>query len=69
MLLSLVALIASWRVWQRTANEHQGSHHELLEVGEGRTRFMAMSGLIVSSIFLLNVLLNTVSFLFTAPCG
>ena len=69
LLIAIAAWFVGWGAWRSTSNEHEGSHHALLEVGEGRTRFMAISGLIVSSIFILAVLLNTISFLFTAPCG
>jgi hypothetical protein len=34
--------------WRRTREEHGGSGHHLLELGEGRTRFMSMWGLLAS---------------------
>jgi len=34
--------------WRRTREEQRGSGHHLLELGEGRTRFMSMWGLLTS---------------------
>lgn len=58
----LIALAGCWvsrSNWLRTRKEQSGSGHHLLELGEGRTRFMAMCGLLTSVSF-------SVAFLFTA---
>jgi hypothetical protein len=58
----LIALVGCWvarRNWLRTRNEQSGSGHHLLKFGEGRTRFLAMCGLLISVSF-------CVAFLFTA---
>ena len=34
--------------WRKTREEHRGSGHHLLELGEGRTRFMSMCGFLAS---------------------
>ena len=50
----LIALAGAWVAydsWQKSAREKQGSEHRLLEVGEGRTRFLAMCGLLSSVSF------------------
>jgi hypothetical protein len=58
----LIALVSCWvayRNWSRTRTERSGSGHHLLELGEGRMRFLAMCGLLTSTSF-------SVAFLFTA---
>ena len=49
VLLGLAALLVSWRILQRTKSEMAGDHHHLLEVGSGRTRFLALWGVCFSS--------------------
>jgi hypothetical protein len=59
IVVCVLAAIVAWRNWRRTRAEKEGSGHHLLEAGDGRSRFMAMVGLICSSLFLLAVLLST----------
>lgn len=68
-------LITLWGVWmaagcwQRSRNEHLGEGHHLIERGEGRTRFLAMTGLITSAGFAIAFLFMFAQ-LFMAPlCG
>lgn len=49
----------SWLNWRRSREEKPGSGHHLIEAGDGRTRFMAMVGLICSGLFLIAVLFAT----------
>jgi hypothetical protein len=51
-LLSLAALGASMAAFHATNTEASGKAHQARSTGLGRTRFMALSGMIVSSIFL-----------------
>jgi hypothetical protein len=55
--VAVVVCIASglvaWRNWRRTQGEKEGSGHHLMEAGDGRSRFMAMAGMICSGLFLL----------------
>jgi len=59
----------AWRSWQRTREEKPGSGHHLIEAGEGRSRFMAMVGLICSGLFLAAVLFATAVLYMVAPCN
>jgi len=81
-LLALAVCVAaaavSWRTWWRTREEHQqgtgrGRQHEpsaaLLETGEGRTRFMALAGVLTSVLFLVVSAINTASLFLVSPCG
>ncbi|HEX7964158.1 MAG TPA: hypothetical protein VF651_00455 [Gammaproteobacteria bacterium] len=56
ILLAAVALLVSAAAWARVHKEREGSSHRLLDIGEGRTRFMAMAGILSSSLFLLALL-------------
>jgi hypothetical protein len=67
--VSLLCAVLSWRDWHRSRDEMEGDHHHLLEVGEGRTRFMAICALINSVLFTLALLLTTSVLVLVAPCG
>jgi len=60
--VTLAALAASVRAWRET--QHHGGEErearELLEVGEGRARFMAFAGILVSVLFTYAVLMIAV---------
>ena len=58
LFVALLALITAYRSWQVTRHGHENEHHELLEVGEGRARFMAFAGVLVSAVFVFAVLMN-----------
>ena len=73
-----LALLVAWRAWTRTRHEHhagsgagQAHPHDaaLLETGEGRTRFMALAGVLTSATFLLVTLLHGATLLLVRPCG
>jgi hypothetical protein len=78
LIVCIVAALAAIRTWSRTRHEHQrssgaGEKHApsaaLLETGEGRTRFLALSGLMTSIVFTIAVLAHTVSIFIVGPCG
>ena len=65
-----VALLAggsAWRSWRTT--QHEGRQEALLEAGEGRTRFMALAGMLLSAVFVLGIVMNVVPVLLLRPCG
>jgi hypothetical protein len=53
IVLAVIALLVSLGIWSKVRREREGSSHRLLDVGEGRTRFMAMAGILTSGLFLL----------------
>jgi hypothetical protein len=55
LLVCVVAGLVAWRNWRRTRDEKPGTAHHLIEGGDGRTRFMAMVGLLVSGLFIIAV--------------
>lgn len=46
--LAVAGAWVAYDSWNKSRHEKQGSGHNLVEVGEGRTRFLAMSGLVTS---------------------
>ena len=58
-----------WRNWGRTRDEKEGSGHHLMEAGDGRSRFMAMVGLICSGLFLLATVFATAILYMVQPCN
>jgi hypothetical protein len=78
ILLCVAGAAVAWRDWTRTRAEHHESTGKarehahpaaLLETGEGRTRFMALSGILVSVTFLIVVIANSASIFLVAPCA
>jgi hypothetical protein len=76
--LAVAALVMSWSTWRRTSGEHQQrsgtaeGHRDstaALETGEGRTRFMALSGVLTSVTFLIVILAHTAAVFVVIPCA
>jgi hypothetical protein len=63
------AALVAWRAWRRTAGEKSGDGHRLMASGDGRTRFMAMSGLITSGIVGMAVLYTLIAHAMLPGCG
>lgn len=61
-LVCLAATIASGlmsrRQWRRVRLEKQDSEHAHLTLGEGRTRFIALTGMLTSGVFAVAILFN-----------
>jgi hypothetical protein len=66
--VSVAAFLLARRSWLGTREEHPGGREALLEVGEGRTRFMAYSGMLVSALFTAAVLMATIPLFILSPC-
>lgn len=45
-----VGLFVAWRTWRRTAGEKPGRSRSLMASGDGRSRFMAMAGMLASAL-------------------
>lgn len=69
LVVGLSGLGAAWTAWKKTRGEVGEDHHHLFATGEGRSRFMALSGVIVSATMLLAILLQTATLFLVAPCG
>jgi hypothetical protein len=70
LLIGIAGLIASRRAWLAMQEERRDSSgHHAREVAEGRTRFLALSGMMASSLFIAAVLFDAVSLWVVPPCG
>lgn len=69
LLVAAAAFLVARRSWLSTREEHHGDREALLEVGEGRTRFMAYAGMLVSALFVLGVIMATIPLFILSPCG
>jgi len=56
LLIALLATSVAWRSYRRTQREQPGGHPELLEIGAGRTRFLAFWGIVFGVGFSLTIL-------------
>ena len=73
LLVAVAALLTAVRSWRRSRGEAHRRRElrqraETAEVGEGRTRFMAMAGMLVSGIFVYGLLMNAMPLLFMPVC-
>jgi hypothetical protein len=68
IVLAIAGGLVSWRNWRVTFEEAAGSAHHLLNSGEGRTRFLAMFGILTSFLFALGVLFATAAVFLVPLC-
>lgn len=74
----IAATFVAVRSWMRTRGEQHGASGRasensagtsLIETGEGRTRFMALAGVLASLLFLAASLIHTASIFLVGPCA
>jgi hypothetical protein len=68
MVVALIAAFVSWRNWNMTHGEHPGPTSHLMEVGEGRTRFISVVGMMAGFGFFAAILFDTVALFLVPPC-
>lgn len=64
--IAFAGTAVAYSSWRKSRDEKQGTGHALIEIGEGRTRFLAMTGLITSAGFCI-AFIFIFSQLFVAP--
>jgi len=69
LVLALASTGMALALWRRTRAEVEGGHEELLEKGAGRTRFLALWGLLLGGGSAVTILVNTVGLLMVPPCA
>jgi len=67
--VAAASLWVAYQAWRSTRNGAGRDDHHVLEVGEGRARFMAFSGVLLSSIFAFAVLMNGIPIATLPPCA
>lgn len=68
MALAIAGGLVSWRSWRLALAEAPGDAHDLLDFGEGRTRFLAMFGILASFLFALGLLFATAAVFLVPLC-
>ena len=69
VLVCLIAGAIGWQNWRRTREEKPGSAHDLLQSGDGRSRFLGVVGLLSSALFLVAVAVTFLAFTTVPTCG
>jgi len=68
LLLAGCSLWASATAWRRTRAEKKGDAHQALDAGEGRTRFLALCGVIITAIFAAAIIFDALAALLLRQC-
>jgi hypothetical protein len=68
LVVCVFAGVVAWLAWRRSGSERPGSAHHLLESGDGRTRFLALAGVLTSVLFIVAVAFETVQAFVGLPC-
>lgn len=68
LLVSASAAMIALGAWRATRDEQAGGHHALLSIGEGRSRFMALAGLVTSVGFFIGTLFSVPAVLLVPGC-
>ncbi len=66
---AIAAFVVSWRIYRATRSEEGGRPAGLLDEGAGRTRFMALWGLLYSAGFCVATLFSVASYIALPRCG
>lgn len=68
LLVAGLAVILSIALWRRTRTEKEGREHAALDVGEGRTRFLAMCAIMTSGGFFVALVFATLPIVLVPLC-
>lgn len=68
VLVGVAALFTSIHSWREMRHGHDAEHHEVLEVGEGRARFMAFGGVLLSTMFLFALIMSALPVFTNSLC-
>ena len=69
MAIALLALGVSWRAFRRTQQEAGDGSVQLLEMGTGRTRFLALWGVLLGGAFAIATAMTAVAFILLPRCA
>jgi len=68
LVVGVLAISIAYRNWRAARREAGGDPQLLIERGEGRTRFLAMCGLLVGCGFVIATLFSSVALLISPVC-
>lgn len=65
----VAAALISYRSWRITAEENAAPNSVLIEIGEGRTRFLSLCGLLVALLFILASIFDLIALYLLPVCA
>lgn len=65
----LVGCAIAWANWKATRPHSDVTPHRIMQSGDGRPRFMALCGVVVSGLFAVVLLFTSVGILWVPTCG
>jgi hypothetical protein len=68
LIVALAAIFVSYRIWHKARDERQGDAGALAEIGEGRTRFFALWGMVGGGAFAMAILFDLIAVLVLPLC-
>ncbi len=69
ILIAVAVGLVNYRKWRLTADESAGPRSALIEIGEGRTRFLSAWGLLVASLFVVAAGFDLIALCIVPVCG
>lgn len=69
LLLAIICMWLAYTAWKQSRHEDKGSEKHTVDIGEGRTRFLAMVGLLSSGLFLIAILFTACALWLVSPCN
>jgi hypothetical protein len=67
--LLLVGCAIAWANWRATRHTSNADSREIIQSGAGRTRFMALCGVLVSGLFAIGLVFTSVGIFWVPSCG
>lgn len=68
-LLLLVGCAIAWANWKATRPHSDATPGAIIQSGDGRPRFMALCGVVVSALFAIVLLFTSIGILWVPSCG
>ena len=69
LLAACASALVAWRAWRGTRYEATSNWHDAVHSGTGRTRFLALLGVMTSAMFVAAILFSTLGATLIAACG
>lgn len=69
LIVAAAAAVMAFAVWRRTREEATGRVPDLIEAGEGRTRFLALWAAMTGGGFTLAMIFSLIALMGVPPCG
>jgi hypothetical protein len=69
LLVAALAALVSFSTWRSTREESDGRAPEAIDIGEGRTRFLALWGMMTGTGFFIATVFDLVMLAGLRPCG